>query len=134
MALIAPRLRCGTIGRSRIARSCAGKLGVAGVPSSSTRSEITVTTTAIDERISARTRAAIGQDVFGHVIDGERVAAGDAATMDVVDPATGDVIAAAAAGTVGDVDRAARSGRAAFEDGRWRDVAPMAKEKVLRNM
>ena len=68
------------------------------------------------------------------MIDGERVAAGDGATLDIVDPATGNVIAAAAAGTLDDVDRAARSARAAFEDGRWRDMAPMAKEKVLRNM
>src|SRR3954447_3656904 len=90
--------------------------------------------TAIDERISARTRAAIQADVFGHVIDGERAAASDGATLDIVDPATGDVIAAAAAGTLDDVDRVARSARAAFEDGRWRDMAPMAKEKVLRNM
>ena len=88
----------------------------------------------IDERISARTRAAIESDVFGHVIDGERVAAGDGATLDIVDPATGDVIAAAAAGTLDDVDRAVRSARAAFEDGLWRDLPPMAKEKVLRNM
>jgi len=90
--------------------------------------------TAIDQRISARTRAAIESDIFGHVIDGERVAAGDGATLDIVDPATGNVIAAAAAGTLDDVDRAARSARAAFEDGRWRDMAPMAKEKILRNM
>ena len=57
------------------------------------------------------------------MIDGERVAAGNGATLDIVDPATGDVIAQAAAGTVDDVDRAARSARAAFEDGRWRNLA-----------
>ena len=90
--------------------------------------------TTIDDRISARTRAEIQQDNFGHVIDGERVAAGNEATLDIIDPATGTVIAAAAAGTVDDVDRAARSARAAYEDGRWRNLAPMAKEKVLRNM
>ena len=56
------------------------------------------------------------------------------ATLDIVDPSTGDVIAKAAAGNADDVDRAARSARAAFEDGRWRNQPPMAKEKVLRNM
>jgi phenylacetaldehyde dehydrogenase len=92
------------------------------------------TMTVIDERISPATRAAIEKDLFGHVIDGERAESAAGGTLDVVDPATGDVIARAAAGTADDVDRAARSARAAFEDGRWRDRPPMQKEKVLRNM
>ncbi len=90
--------------------------------------------TVIDLRVSPATRTAIERDVFGHVIEGELVGAGDGATLDIVDPSTGDVIAKAAAGTADDVDRAARSARVAFEDGRWRNQAPMAKEKVLRKM
>jgi aldehyde dehydrogenase (NAD+) len=90
--------------------------------------------TVIDERVSAATRTAIERGTFGHVIDGERVDAADGATMDIVDPSTGDVIAHAAAGTAADVDHAARSARAAFEDGRWRNQPPMAKEKVMRKM
>jgi phenylacetaldehyde dehydrogenase len=90
--------------------------------------------TVIDERISPATRAVIEKDIFGHVIDGDRVEAAGGATLDVVDPASGEVISTAAAGTSADVDRAARSARAAFEDGRWRTQPPMAKEKVLRNM
>ena len=90
--------------------------------------------TVIDDRISPATRTAIERDVFGHVIDGEQVAASNGATLDIVDPATGGVIAKAAAGTGDDVDRVARSARAAFDDGRWRDLPPMAKETVLRDM
>jgi acyl-CoA reductase-like NAD-dependent aldehyde dehydrogenase len=90
--------------------------------------------TVIDQEISPATRAALDRDVFGHVIDGEGVGAANGATLDIIDPSTGGVIAKAAAGTAGDVDRVARSARAAFEDGRWRNLAPLAKEKVLRNM
>jgi acyl-CoA reductase-like NAD-dependent aldehyde dehydrogenase len=74
--------------------------------------------TVIDERVSSATRTAIERELFGHVIDGERIAASSGATLDVVDPSTGDFIAKAAAGNAHDVDRAARSARAAFEDGR----------------
>ena len=57
-----------------------------------------------------------------------------APTMDVVDPATGLVVAQAATGSAADVDRAARSARAAFDDGRWRDVPPLEKERRLRRL
>jgi phenylacetaldehyde dehydrogenase len=90
--------------------------------------------TIIDERISPASRAAIEQDLFGHVIDGTRVESAGRDTLDIVDPATGRVIAKAAAGTASDADAAARSARTAFEDGRWRNQPPMAKEKVLRTM
>jgi len=90
--------------------------------------------TVIDERVSPATRSMIERGNFDHFIDGERVGATGGATLDIVDPATGNVIARAAAGTGDDVDRAARSARAAFEDGRWSNQPPLAKEKVLRRM
>jgi acyl-CoA reductase-like NAD-dependent aldehyde dehydrogenase len=90
--------------------------------------------TVIDERVSSATRSALARDIFGHVIDGELTGAKSGATLDVVNPSSGDVIAKAAAGNADDVARAARSARAAYEDGRWRNQAPMAKERVLRNM
>ena len=77
----------------------------------------------------------IEKDIFGHVIDGDTRRGdrrGDARRRRSGDAVS--VIAKAAAGTADDVDRAARSARAAFEDGRWRNQPPMAKEKVLRNM
>ena len=54
--------------------------------------------------------------------------------MPVIDPATGAQIAAAAAGSQADVDAAVRSARAAFDDGRWRLLAPLEKERRLRRL
>src|SRR4051812_16508583 len=72
--------------------------------------------------------------LFGHVIDGEVVPSLDGATMPVIDPATGEQVATAAAGSAADVERAVRSARAAFDDGRWRYLAPMEQERRLRRL
>ena len=73
-------------------------------------------------------------ELIGHVIDGAVVPSLDGATMPVVDPATGQVVTQAAAGTALDVDRAVASARAAYEDGRWRNLAPLEKERRLRRL
>ena len=54
--------------------------------------------------------------------------------MPVVDPATGEPVATAAAGSAADVERAVRSARAAFDDGRWRYLAPLEQERRLRRL
>jgi acyl-CoA reductase-like NAD-dependent aldehyde dehydrogenase len=54
--------------------------------------------------------------------------------MPVIDPATGEQVATAAAGTSEDVERAVRSARAAFDDGRWRYLAPLEQERRLRRL
>jgi acyl-CoA reductase-like NAD-dependent aldehyde dehydrogenase len=82
--------------------------------------------------ISAAAARQLDRPLFGHVVDGEAVPSLDGATMPVIDPATGDQIATAAAGTAADVERAVRSARAAFDDGRWRDLAPLEQERRLR--
>jgi acyl-CoA reductase-like NAD-dependent aldehyde dehydrogenase len=79
-------------------------------------------------------RAFLASEQVGHVLDGEVVPSLDGATMPVVDPATGQVVTEAAAGTELDVDRAVASARAAFDDGRWRDLAPLEKERRLRRL
>src|SRR3954451_22212762 len=84
--------------------------------------------------ISAATARHLNRPVFGHVIDGEVVASLDGETMPVIDPATGEEIGVAAAGSAADVDRAVRSARAAFDDGRWRYLAPLEKERRLRRL
>jgi acyl-CoA reductase-like NAD-dependent aldehyde dehydrogenase len=84
--------------------------------------------------ISAATVRHIERPVFGHVIDGEVVPSIDGQTMPVIDPATGDEVGVAALGSAADVDRAVASARAAFDDGRWRDLAPLEKERRLRRM
>jgi len=84
--------------------------------------------------ISPDTARHLARPLFGHVIDGEVVPSADGATMPVIDPATGQQVAVAAAGSAPDVERAAASARAAFDDGRWWRLAPLEKERRLRNL
>lgn len=84
--------------------------------------------------VSPATAKQLERPLFGHVIDGEVVPSLDGSTMPVVDPATERQVATAAAGSAADADRAARSARAAFDDGRWRFLAPLEKERRLRRM
>jgi len=55
-------------------------------------------------------------------------------TLPVYEPASGLEFARIAAGGCAEVDRAVRSARAAFDDGRWRNLAPAHKEKCLRKL
>jgi acyl-CoA reductase-like NAD-dependent aldehyde dehydrogenase len=71
---------------------------------------------------------------FGHVIDGEVVPSVSGETMALYDPATGQEFARCAAGASADVDRAVRSARQAFDDGRWRNLDPQEKERRLRRL
>ncbi|MFJ9381066.1 aldehyde dehydrogenase [Streptomyces sp. NPDC101455] len=48
-----------------------------------------------------------------------------------ISPRNGAVLTEVQAGGVDDVDTAVRSARAAFDDGRWRDVAPRERKRVL---
>src|SRR4051794_10860224 len=84
--------------------------------------------------ISAATARVLERELFGHVIDGDTVPSIDGGTMPVIDPATGEQIATAAAGAAVDVERAVRSARAAFDDGRWRHLPPLEKERRLRRL
>jgi acyl-CoA reductase-like NAD-dependent aldehyde dehydrogenase len=84
--------------------------------------------------ISAATARHLDRPIFGHVIDGEVVASVDGETMPVIDPATGEKVGVAAVASAADVDRAVRSARAAFDDGRWRYLAPLEKERRLRRL
>jgi acyl-CoA reductase-like NAD-dependent aldehyde dehydrogenase len=88
----------------------------------------------IEHPISSTTARQLDREVFGHVIDGVVVPSLDGATMEVIDPSTGVAVAVAAAGSAADVDRAARSARAAFDDGRWRNLPPLEKERRLRRL
>jgi hypothetical protein len=64
--------------------------------------------------ITPATARHLERPLFGHVIDGEMVPSLDGATMPVIDPATGEQVATAAAGSAADVERAVRSARAAL--------------------
>ncbi|HET9829670.1 MAG TPA: gamma-aminobutyraldehyde dehydrogenase [Nocardioidaceae bacterium] len=66
---------------------------------------------------------------FRNVINGESVDAADGATYDLVNPATGEVYAAAAASKGEDVDRAMKAADAAFEA--WGDTTPTERQRAL---
>jgi acyl-CoA reductase-like NAD-dependent aldehyde dehydrogenase len=84
--------------------------------------------------ISAAAARQLERPLFGHVVDGEVVPSLDGATMPVIDPASGEQVATAAAGSVADVDRAVASARRAFDDGRWRFLPPLEQERRLRKL
>src|SRR5215471_616795 len=86
-----------------------------------------------DYPLTAGTRRFLSEAAFGHLIEGE-VVAGSGRTMPVIEPGTGREFAQAAAGDAADVDRAVRSARAAFDDGRWRHLPPAEREKRLRRL
>jgi acyl-CoA reductase-like NAD-dependent aldehyde dehydrogenase len=64
-------------------------------------------------------------------IDGDWADAADGATFACINPATGQSIADIAAGDGTDIDRAVVAARAAFDDGRWRNMAPRARGQRL---
>lgn len=67
----------------------------------------------------------------GVLIDGEFSEAASGRTFDSVDPATGETLAAVAAGESDDVDRAVTSARSAFDGGEWAESAPEDRKAVL---
>eukprot|EP01035_Chromulina_nebulosa_P032805 gene32805-43848_t len=67
----------------------------------------------------------------GLLIDGKRVPAADGATIAVINPATGKTLAEVAGGGAADIDRAVASARAAWNDGRWRHMAPRARMAIF---
>ncbi len=64
-------------------------------------------------------------------IDGKAVEALSGETFDCINPATGGLLAKVAACGEADVDRAVKSARAAFEDGRWSRTSPAERKAVL---
>ncbi|HEY0648164.1 aldehyde dehydrogenase family protein [Phenylobacterium sp.] len=87
-----------------------------------------------DWALSQASRTFLAAGAFGHLIDGETVGSVSGETFPVYDPATGREFARCAAAGREDVDRAVRSARQAFDDGRWRNLEPLEKERRLRRL
>lgn len=68
---------------------------------------------------------------FPLIINGERCEPQSGEYADVINPATGDVVASAAMGNAADVDAAVSAARAAFNDKAWRHMPPAERSKVL---
>jgi len=64
-------------------------------------------------------------------IDGEFVDAQSGGVIDVIDPATGELLAQTADAGPADVDRAVRAARAAFDHGPWREATAQDRGRVL---
>src|SRR5215468_2679400 len=64
-------------------------------------------------------------------INGEFVAPATTATIDVIDPATTEVIAKAPDASAADVDRAVAAARAAFDEGPWKSTTAQDRGRVL---
>jgi len=67
----------------------------------------------------------------GLFIDGCEVGASTAEGLEVLNPATGEVIAQAAEGDKKDIDRAVRAARTAFETGRWSQLTPSERGRFI---
>jgi acyl-CoA reductase-like NAD-dependent aldehyde dehydrogenase len=84
--------------------------------------------------LSPDTQKYLDSALIGHVIEGEVVPSRSGATMPIINPATGEEIGQAARGGPEDLDLAVASARRAFDDGRWRNLAPLEKERRLRRL
>lgn len=64
-------------------------------------------------------------------IDGRLIESMDASRVDVINPSNATRCISIPGGCQQDVDRAVASARRAFQDGRWKDLPPSSKKKVL---
>ncbi len=84
--------------------------------------------------LGEETRKYLDSVAFGHVIDGELVQSASGETLPIYEPSTGNEIGRVAAGGPEELERAVGAARRSFEDGRWRNLAPLEKEKRLRRL
>ncbi|HEX2102937.1 MAG TPA: aldehyde dehydrogenase [Solirubrobacteraceae bacterium] len=76
---------------------------------------------------AARTEREAGHMLVG----GELVESASGERLDILNPATGEVITTTPAGDEADVDRAVAAARRAFEDGPWRTLNRMTRATIL---
>jgi phenylacetaldehyde dehydrogenase len=65
------------------------------------------------------------------LIAGNWVEAASGKTFNTYNPATGEVLARVAEGDSGDIDRAVKAARRAFESGPWPDISPSERGRLL---
>jgi phenylacetaldehyde dehydrogenase len=65
------------------------------------------------------------------LINGKWVPAKSGETFDVLNPATGELLASVAACAKEDVDAAVTAARKAFDDGPWSKMTPSARSKII---
>ena len=67
-------------------------------------------------------------------INGEWVDSSGGTLIEVEDPSSGKIISSFCEATDKDVDRAVAAARAAFDDGRWRNLPPIVREKTMHRI
>ena len=72
--------------------------------------------------------------VHGLFIDGAETPATSDERLDVLNPATGEVLARISHATTQDVDRAVRSARTAFEDKEWASMSNRTRAKLINKL
>ena len=72
--------------------------------------------------------------VHGLYIDGAEVPATSDERLDVLNPATGELLAQISHATDADVDRAVRSSRAAFESKEWAGMSNRTRAKLINKL
>src|SRR5919197_2003388 len=84
---------------------------------------------------STSTAAAVtAPESHGHFIDGREVPGSSGEELDVLNPATGEVIARIAHGTADDVDRAIQSARRAFESKEWGGMDLRSRARLVNHL
>ncbi|MGJ7916112.1 aldehyde dehydrogenase [Massilia sp. LXY-6] len=73
-------------------------------------------------------------EVHGLFIDGVEVAASRSDLIDVINPATGDMLARIAHASDSDVDRAVKSAAAAFESPEWANMSNRTRAKLINKL
>jgi len=81
-----------------------------------------------------RAPAATDAPVHGLFIDGREVPASQPELLDVLNPATGEVIAQIAHANEADVDRAVQSARTAFESDEWSSMSNRRRAKLINKL
>src|ERR1700759_934542 len=73
-------------------------------------------------------------EIHGNFVDGREIEAGEDEMLDVRNPATGDVIARIPNSTAGDIDRAMKSARAAFEGKAWGGMDIRSRARLVNRL
>ena len=84
--------------------------------------------------LSAGALDVLSGGVVGHVIDGQIGPSESGETFPVYDPSSGREVAQAADGGEVEVNRAVAAARTSFDDGRWRRLAPIERERRMRRL
>lgn len=73
-------------------------------------------------------------ETHGNFVDGREVEAGNGAMLDVLNPATGGVIARIPNSTAADIDRAMKSARAAFQSREWGGMDIRSRARLVNKL